>query len=208
MRLFVRSLCLAFCLAASLVGTIAFAKDDAEARTHQLLEAFKSVHTAPEGTELSKEDKDANEAAYKVLDGFFDYDRISNDPIAPNKRAFTKDQLARFNKMFQEVIRRVAYPRSGSFLKQATVTVQKGKLEGKKAVVNLHAAVPEQDLETDVQFHWADEGDAWRIVDVSFDGSSVVKEQQNQFTRIIKKEGVDGLLKKLSAKLDEELKRS
>lgn len=202
MRMFVVSLGLALCLATS-----AHAKDDAEARTHQLLEAFKGVHTAPEGSELSDADKDSNETAFKTLDGFFDYDKLSNGPIAPNKKAFTKDQLARFNKMFQELIRRIAYPRSGAFLKQAALTVKKVKVEGKNADVNLHASIAEQDLETDVLFHWADEGE-WRVVDVSFDGASVIKDYQNQFTRIIKKEGVEGLLKKVSTRLDQELKGS
>ena len=38
--------------------------------------------------------------------------------------------------------------------------------------------------------------------DLSFDGSSLVKDYENQFTRIIKKDGADALARKIQARLD------
>jgi ABC-type transporter MlaC component len=114
-------------------GAVAQAKDAPEARTQQLLDTFKQVKEAPEGGALSDADRAANEALYKTLDGYFDYDRLSSEPIAPNKKAFSSAQLASFHKAFQDLIRLVAYPRSGVFLRQAQVSVKKGKAQGKRS---------------------------------------------------------------------------
>ena len=61
-----------------------------------------------------------------------------------------------------------------------------------------------EDFEITVTFHWMDSGSDWRIVDVSFDGASLVKDYQNQFGRIIDKEGAKGLLKRMVDRLQEE----
>jgi ABC-type transporter MlaC component len=187
-------------------GAAAHAKDPPEVRTQQLLDKLLGVKEAPEGGALSEADKAANAALYKELDGYFDYDRLSTEPIAPNKKAFTAAQIASFRKTFNDLIRLVAYPRSSTFVRQAKVTVKKGKAQGKRAEVVMHAALPEKDIETDVGFFWEEQDGAWRIVDVSFDGTSIIKDYQNQFTRIIKKDGVDGLLKKVSERLENERK--
>src|SRR4051812_16048288 len=142
-------------------GAAAHAKDAPEARTQQLLETFKKVKEAPEGATLSEADKAANEATYKELDGFFDYDRLATEPIAPNKKAFSGAQLTAFHKTFQDLIRVVAYPRSGAFLRQAQIALKKGKAQGKRAELMLHATLPEKDVETDVGFSWEDQGAAW-----------------------------------------------
>lgn len=186
-----------------LAAPAAFAKDTPEARTQALVDTFKQVKTAPEGGTLSEADKKANVETYAHLDDFFDYDRITSEPIAPHRKSLNAEQLKKFTVEFRELIRLVAYPQSGAFLRQAKVTVKKGKAQGKVADVEMDATAPEQDVETHVLFRWDDKGTTWRIIDASFDGSSMVKDYQNQFGRIIKKDGADALLKKISTKLEE-----
>lgn len=72
--------------------------------------------------------------------------------------------------------------------------------------IDLLARIPKKDMETTVTFRWVQTGGAWRIVDVDFDGSSLVKDYQNQFGRIIGKEGAAGLQKRIDDRLADERK--
>lgn len=46
------------------------------------------------------------------------------------------------------------------------------------------------------------EGDGWRVYDIVTDEVSLLKNYRSQFNRIIAKDGVDGLIKRMSAKLE------
>ncbi len=170
-------------------------------RTNELIEALKAVKTAKEGESLSPADKEANKAAFKKLDGFFDFQVLTSEPLVPHKAKLTADQQTKVKSMFGELIRLVAYPKSGSFLREAQVKLGAG---AKPDEVAMDAAIPKDDLKTTVVFRWKDQGGAWRVIDVSFDGSSLIKDYQNQFGRIIDKDGAQGLLNKLTSRLDKE----
>jgi phospholipid transport system substrate-binding protein len=117
------------------------------------------------------------------------------------------DQRAKIQPMFRELIRLVAYPKSGVFLKNAQIALKAGKRESDVATIEMKASLPKEDLETSIVFHWQDKAGTLRIVDVSFDGSSLVKDYRNQFGRIIDKDGIDGLIKKMSTRLEQERKK-
>ena len=70
--------------------------------------------------------------------------------------------------------------------------------------MKMEGELVKEDFEITVTFHWMDSGSDWRIVDVSFDGASLVKDYRNQFGRIIDKEGAKGLLKRMVDRLQEE----
>ncbi|MBI3179616.1 MAG: ABC transporter substrate-binding protein [Deltaproteobacteria bacterium] len=184
------------------------ASDSALARTEALVAAFKAVKAPPEGKTLSDADRAANKKVFAELDGYFDYGRITSDPVAPHKKKFSKAQLSEFAALFREVIRLVAYTDSGAFLSSATLDIKAGPNKGKRSDVLMHAAVAEDDIETDVTFHWESTGGTLRVVDVSFDGASLVADYKAQFGRIIDKDGVTGLIDKIKKKLDEKRKEN
>ena len=68
--------------------------------------------------------------------------------------------------------------------------------------VPVDAYIAEKDLDITTVFHWRKTAKGWRVVDVSFDGASLVKDYQNQFGRIIRKEGTDAFLNRLQARLE------
>jgi ABC-type transporter MlaC component len=185
---------------------------DPVAQTSALVTAFKAVKTRPKGSTepLSEVDRRANGAAFLALDAFFDYERIAGDAIAPRKAAFSAEQLKKFMADFREVIRLVAYPDSGRALGKATSNIKAGAKRADKKLVDVDMVLrfEGEDSDTKVTFHWVDVGGSWKVYDVSFDGASLVKDYQNQFGRIIDKDKVDGLMKKLQKKLDEKRKDS
>ncbi len=190
-----------------MVGLLAaplLAKDDALTRTRALVEAFKAVKEADEGKPLGDADRQHNEKAFTTLDGFFDQEHLRAAPVAPHHDKLDEAQRKQFGELFWPILRLVAYPDSGSFLREA-----KYELKAKGATdVQLTGRLEKEDLDVDVVFHWkAGKDGTLRLADASFDGSSLVKDYQNQFGRILAKKGAAGLIAMLEKKLAEEQKK-
>ena len=181
---------LAGLVAASPLSSGAAGKPGAKERTVALVEAFKAADGA-------------DEAAFRKVDGLFDYDRLTADAIRPHRAKLSAEQLERYAPVLRDLIRLVAYPDSGALLRKAKLTFGEPRTEGKAVSVGLRAELAAEDLEVDLLFQWEESAAGWRVVDVSFDGASLVTDYANQFGRIIGKEGAAGLMKRLEDKLAE-----
>lgn len=58
-------------------------------------------------------------------------------------------------------------------------------------------------VEIGVDYRLRPEGNGWRVYDVVTDDVSILKNYRSQFNRIIGKEGIDGLIRRMKAKLDQ-----
>ncbi len=191
----------AACLGLFLFAGAAAAKSSPLERTQALLDTLKKVKTADDGKELSAADQKANAALFAELDGFFDFAALTLGPLEPHKAKLTASEREKVASMFGELIRLVSYPSSGAFLRRAKYKL--AAVAG-KSDVEMQATLPDEDFQTSVLFHWHEQNGALELADVSFDGSSLVKEHSNLFGRILNKEGSAGLLKKLTARLEKE----
>ena len=184
-----RTLAVALALLAPFAASAA-AKDHAQAKTDQMIAAFKAVKAGA--------GEAANAKPYATLDGLIDYDTITAKAIEPRAAKFTPAQKAQFYKRFRELIRMQAYPDSGDFFRRAKITYKPVTAEGGTTNVPFRAYVAAEDLETNVTLHWGKAADgSLKMVDVSFDGDSLVRDYQNQFAKVVDKDGVAGLFKKL-----------
>ena len=184
-------------------ASAAWAKASPAQRTEALVAAFMEVKSSEDG-DLSASDKAHNKKAFAALDAFFDYDTMTASTIAPHRKKFSDDQAAKFEGRLRELIRMVAYPDSGAFLREAKRKLGKTKDKGGNAEVTMNLFVEKEDLEMDVTFIWKD-GSDWKLIDVAFDGARLTKDYQNQFGRIIGKGGVEDLLKKIEKRYTKEL---
>jgi len=171
-----------------------------EGQTRALVQAFLAVTTATEGEPLDAAARKANAAAFALLDDFFAWDALAQAPFAKHRDALADAQLARLQSAFRDTVRWVAYPDSGDFFRKARWRVE--SVAGTD--VTVHASLPDEDVETRITFHWRQRGDTLRIVDVSFDGASLVLDYANQFGRIIAKHGADDLIRRLEERRDQE----
>jgi ABC-type transporter MlaC component len=187
-------------------GAAAQAQVTPTARTQGLIEAFKTVKIAPEGGHLDAAEVSTNQRAFTAIDVFFNFPRLVVDALGPHKKKFSAPQFGRFEKDFRELVRTVSYTRSAALVQRAKLEVAAPQAHAAQQWVDMHVALAEQDLETHVTFVWECLAKQWQITDVLFDGASFVKDYQNQFGKIVKKEGVDGLLKRLSTRLAKEQK--
>ncbi len=188
----------ALLLGATLLATAPPAKvlaPEAAARTQSLLAAFGRV-PPPDAAPHAQRTSDAE------LDGFFDLDSLCARAIAPHRQALSGAQMKRFLRDFRALVRAVAYGRAAGLIKRAKVAVAVPVAVDARQRVVLHIEVSADDLQSELAFVWgpAAAGPA-RIVDVEFDGASFLTDYQNQFGRLLKKDGPEGLLKKLAARL-------
>ena len=190
--------CLAVAVAAAMLGGQArAASSPAAERTESFIAAFKKVKS---GDKASAADKKANQAAFTALDKFMDWDTLTTRPIEPRAAKFSAAQKKEFATKFKDVVRRMAYPDSGDFFREAKLKIGEATEKGEATVVPIDAHVVKDDLRTKIELYWSKKDGALKLVDVAFDGDSLIKDYQNQFARIIDKEGVSGAIKKVDEK--------
>jgi phospholipid transport system substrate-binding protein len=185
---------------------VAAAKIDPKVRTEAFLEQVKTVHAPPadENASLSLQERQTNKHVFSKIDSYFDFDRLVGDPIASHRAKLSKEQYKRYSLAFKSLLRMVGYTKASAFLNRAELAVKDPMVIGPKAEVEIHAAVKAEDLETSVKFFWESKKGRWKIVDVSFDGASLVKDYANQFAKVIETEGTEALIKKLEERLQKE----
>lgn len=170
------------------------AEDAARARTQALIDTVRLV---------KKDGGKANEKVYGQLDGFLGFDAVMEGALAERADRFTPAQRKEFDSIFRNLLREQAYPNSGKLFTDAEVKLLGAKSRGEATVVTLEAYVKAEDLYMEVALHWKEIDGALRVVDVDFDGDSLVLDYRNQFASILDKEGADGLLAKVRERLAE-----
>jgi ABC-type transporter MlaC component len=191
-----------------LISTTAMAQDAGSARTQELLDTFTQVKSLPDEGELSAADRASNKATFAKLDAIFDFDTLTGTAIEPHKAQLSATQLTEFKAKFTEMIRYMAFPNAGKAFGESENSILESTATssgGWDTTVEL--SWEENDLELEITFHWVDAGGTLRLVDVSFDGDSLIKDYQNQFGRILNKEGVDDFMKRLNDKHAEILEK-
>jgi ABC-type transporter MlaC component len=182
-------LLVAFALATALAGTPPGALD----RTRALVDDFIAVRVAPEGETLDATAVAANEALYRKLDALFDLDALVAASISPHLHRLTTAEAARVTKLFRSIIRREAYRAAGKAFDGPACEIR----EGEEGAIDVRRSCDPTSTDPVITFFWQTRTDGARVVDVAFDGDSLVKDYQNQFGRILDKEGGTGLIRRL-----------
>ncbi len=170
--------------------------------------AFVLAESSPKEQTLAmiealKQVKVNDETSYKKVDQYIDYQRLTSDSIAPQRSKFSDKQAKEFMALFSELIRKIAYPQSSTFYNDEKSEYQPTVITGDKALVVAESVIEKEDFEMEIGYQYTKTNGVWRLSDLFIDEDSLVKDYQNQFSRIILKEGVDGLIKKIKHKLKE-----
>jgi len=131
----------------------------------------------------------------------FDYESFATQAIKPHAAQLTPAQNTKFHQVFEALLKKTVHRQAGSALADTSYTVSDAKVTGDKAIVDVSAKTPKDDTTTSVVFTWHKKGEDWKIMDLSIDGGSLVRDYSNQFGRIIKRDGVDALIARLEKRL-------
>jgi ABC-type transporter MlaC component len=184
-------------LIATLSIPITARADSALDRTHKLIDTFKTVKTAPEGGKLSAADEAANVKTFTTLDGFFDFATFTSDCLGPSASKLSPAQTKEFKERLIAILRKRGYANGGSVFNEGVIKEGKPADRAGATAVPLKISFPKQDVSLDMEFVWNKGG---KVIDLVLDGDSLTKDYRNQIAKIIAKNGVDDLLKRLADK--------
>lgn len=136
-----------------------------------------------------------------VVDSF-DYETFATAAIKPHAAQLSAAQMTKYKQAFEALLKKTVHRQAGSALADTKYTVAEPKVAGETATVDVSARMPKDDTQSSVVFTWHKTGDNWKIVDLSIDGGSLVRDYSNQFGRIIKRDGVDALIARLEKRLN------
>ncbi len=167
-------------------------------RTQSVLVAFMKVNA--ERGKFVEKGKAANEQVYAELDDHFDFGALTSKALEPLGARLNPDEQVKVKARIRELIRLTAYPTLGDFFSRAQRSLLPETRRGEIVAVPVRLRVNRDDLEVTLEFHWAEGQGNLRIVDVLFDGDSLVKNYQTQIGRLLAKSGVPGLMRALDGR--------
>ncbi|WP_373976585.1 ABC transporter substrate-binding protein [Chitinibacter sp. SCUT-21] len=152
---------------------------------------------------IKKNEKDPAKTRELVdarLSPMADYKRMTALATGQYWKSATSSQQDALTKEFRTMMVRT-YLSALTLYKNAQINI-KGTRAGNDA--------DEQDVRTDVtlpgqkpiplDFSFEKQGAEWKVYDISVDGISFINNHRNQFGSVIRKDGIDGLIKQLSSR--------
>ena len=193
-RKFIAAASLALTLAATTLAGEALAADPPSA-----MESFKASH---EAVLALVHKKAGNAAVEKAVDKWFDYPWIGSTALGSEKKC--EPRCDEYEALLARLIRQ-------NYLKRIN-QADTGKIEfvgeevrGKKAKVETRVTFEKdgklQTVEIDYILHLVD--DRWVCRNVITDGVSLARTYKYEFNKVIRDEGIDGLILRLENKLAE-----
>ena len=174
-------------LAAGTAGSSRGATDALRARADEIRSALP-----PRGAEVTPEARRRIEA---IISRTVDLPGMLEASLGPRWKTMTVKQRKSLESAFVRRFRRT----SSGVLEpyRSTRITYLAEVEGGSGVVRVPTRVVVDDEAVEVTYALRQDGGDWRIVDIVADGVSTVENYRASFARVIAKEGVDGLIRRL-----------
>lgn len=139
------------------------------------------------------------------LDKSVDIEHMSKASLGPNWNTLTNKQKSKFMKMLKQLMFTSYF---NSSHKSGTANILSHELvPDRNKTARLTGVVAAKNMESEVSFILAKhKSNCWMIQDVIIDEVSMTDNYREQFTLIIKKSGIEGLLNKMQKKIDHQSK--
>ena len=130
----------------------------------------------------------------------FDFRAMSQRTLATNWNKTTDEEKEKFVDLFSQLIENSYVGKIDSYTNER-VDYPGEKVSGRKAVVETLIITSSADIPVDYRLYQKD--GQWLVYDVIIEGVSLISNYRSSYQEIMKKEGFDGLLAKMRAKIDE-----
>jgi phospholipid transport system substrate-binding protein len=141
-----------------------------------------------------------------VIDGLLDFEEIAKRTLPTRWDGLTAGQRREFLDTLQKLIERRPLDRNLSIDLDSTVAYQSESIVDDEAVVSsmVTSYKTGRPARRSVEYKLCYRKDRWRLYDVVVEGVSLVDDYREQFSRIIKDESFDGLVKRMKRKLGDD----
>jgi len=147
-------------------------------------------------------DPKAEAEAVKQISGTFDVVGLSRACLRNTWDQLSGEEQKNFVSLLQEVLEKVAYPKSAKFFTDTEVEVEEIVRENGKAEVSTLVVHPEEG-EVEVGYCLELTDGTWLIEDILLDGVSLRLDLRSQTQKILREESYDELKRRLREKLNE-----
>jgi len=148
------------------------------------------------------EDPKIEAEAVKKISGTFDVVGLSQACLRKTWDELSGEERKNFVSLFQEVLEKIAYPKSAKFFTDTEVEVEEIIQENGKAEVSTLVVHPEEG-EVEVGYCLELLDGTWLIEDILLDGVSLRLDIRSQTQKILREESYQELKRRLREKLNE-----
>jgi len=144
---------------------------------------------------LSEQDR---EGIRKAVSQYFDFEEMAKRSLAAPWKDLSENQKAEFVGLFQQLLELTYGNRLADFHNQ---TVEYGEefIKGRIAIVD--SDVVDADKRTPVRYKLVSKEVGWRVYDFQVEGISMISTFRTDFTAAVNKDGVEGFLTDLKARV-------
>lgn len=146
-------------------------------------------------------DKAAKRSAMEVIiDERFDFRAMSQRTLATNWKKASDAEKQEFTDLFSQLIQSSYVGKLEAYTNE-TVEYVTEKVKGRKALVETVIKTASADIPLNYKMYSKDGN--WLVYDVIIEGVSLISNYRSSYQTIVKKEGFDGLMAKMKAKIEE-----
>ena len=161
-----------------------------------LLDSVKILSESPKGN--------PDPEAIKRISQMMDIRGVSKTCLGSYWGGLPAAEQKAFARLFQDLLEKVAYPKSAKFFKDTKVEMGEMSVQTEKARVPTTVTHQKEGL-VEVEYGLQLVDGKWLINDVVLDGVSLVEDLRSQMQKIIKEKSYEELKRKLNEKLKEEV---
>jgi phospholipid transport system substrate-binding protein len=135
----------------------------------------------------------------EIISSRFDFPEMSKRSLGAAWLKMSKAQQDEFVEVFSSLLARTYLERVET-VEEKMVTIDSEKVSFPKALVKTSVHRDSDVFPLDYRLHYKD--GAWKVYDVIIENIGLVSNYRNEFSGIIRKDGIDGLIKRLKEKED------
>ena len=128
----------------------------------------------------------------------FDFTEMSQRILATNWKSASDEQRSRFINIFSDLLERNYIGRIESYTDEK-IDFLKERVQGNRAAVD--TVIVTKSVQIPISYRMVQQGSEWMVYDVVIESVSFVNNYRNSYGEILKKEGFDGLLARMTEKL-------
>ena len=180
-------------------GLVVVGPSHAGAPTDQLRGQVDRAIATLEDPALRQKPDARRAAVRRIAEQIFDFEETARRALGRHWQARTPEERREFVGLFTDLLERTYISRIETYSGERVV-YGGDTVEGKEATVRTRL-VTRDGKEVPIDYRMRRAGERWLVYDVVIEGVSLVANYRSQFNRIIDKEGVGGLIKRMKAKL-------
>jgi phospholipid transport system substrate-binding protein len=163
-----------------------------------IVDKVKKVVTE-EGGSLSPEKLD--DRLLTIIKPAFDFNEMSRRSLGANWNKANKEEKDEFIELFSELLAKNYLKQIRDNAKDSEFTIISTSEEGIRSLVQSKIKTPKEEIKIDYRLY-NKKGD-WKVYDVVIENIGLVSNYRSEFSGIVRRDGMQGLIKQLRSKINE-----